>query len=234
MYEKRETQFPARAQSKDSLARHWLAHHLEHGDGIEQNRDEAAKIWQELSQKSSEYPKGDEASQYRLGALLYDRDYSGYNPKEGITFLRKSAEQNYDKAQFALGMLYYNGYEDIVKQDWKEARRWLRKAAKQKHDVAQYYLAEIYLNGNGVPVNRKEAFKWYKASSSTGFVSAMQKYVYCCLNGIGTKKDEEEGYNKYQRMKAEKEENPFSRNFDRAFREAKRTIWAVSPSAGDA
>ena len=186
------------AAQNDSVACYRLAYCLAYGDAMEQNgvknTKEAVQIWKKLAQKSLEFPKGDPASQYSLGTLLTHEEYAGYNPKESIKWLRKSAEQGYMSAQTALGVLYYNGYEDFAQPDWKRARHWLRKAALQGDNLAQYYFGELYYSGNGVRENHKEAFQWYKKSSENGYVPALQRLAHCYLHGIGTRKNEEEGY----------------------------------------
>ena len=182
------------AAQNDTIARSRLGFCLVAGDGIQQNKDEAARIWKELTQETPENPKGIPEIQYALGMLLTDKEYTGYNPKEGVKWIRKSAEQNNAMAQSALGMMYCEGYDDLIKQNWKEARTWLRKAAKQGIHEAQYYLGDIYFNGNDVPEDRKEAFKWYKQSAEGGYVPAQQKAAHCYLNGIGTRKNDAEGY----------------------------------------
>jgi TPR repeat protein len=60
--------------------------------------------------------------------------------------------------------------------------------------LAQYYLGEIYGNGEGVPVDRKKAFKWYKLSAHQNYVPAMQRLSQCYFEGLGTKKNEEMFY----------------------------------------
>jgi TPR repeat protein len=129
-----------------------------------------------------------------MSIVLDNPEYAGHNPKKGIQLLRQSAEQGYTPAQSILGMLYYSGEKENVQQNWKQARFWFRRAAKQGDSVAQYYLGEIYDGGNGVPMNRKEAFQWYKRSSDGGCMPAAQKLAHCYLNGIGTRKDERAGY----------------------------------------
>ena len=184
--------FRLAAAQNNSDAQHQLAYCLATGEGVEQNQEEAAKLWQELALE------GDAAAQYSLGSLLSDNNYAGYKPEEGMELLRKSAEQNYVSAQRTLGTLYYYGHyhgrEDIIKQDWQKARIWLHKAAEQGDYVAQYTLGEMCFNGDGDAVNHEAAFEWYKKSSEAGYVPAHQKLAHCYLNGLGTPKNELEGY----------------------------------------
>ena len=186
--------FKLAAAQNDIAARNRLAICLAVGDGIKQDKGEAARIWKDLTQETPENLRGVSNFQYHLGMLLMDKEYAGYNPREGIKWLRKSAEQNDAMAQAALGMMYYGGLEDVIKQNWKEARTWLRRAAKQGDNEAQYYLGEIYFNGYDVPEDRKEAFKWYKQSAEGGDIQAQQKTAHCYLHGIGTRKNDDAGY----------------------------------------
>ena len=171
-----------------------LAYCLYDGDGITQNKDEAAKLWYTLSKPTNDYPKGNPAGQYGLGLVLTDKDYTGYNPKKGIKELHKAAKQDFVLAQYLLGMFYYNGLDDAVKQDYKQARYWLNKAAKQGDHIAQYHMGEIYYNGNDVSINYRKAYQYYRQSADGCYIPAMQKLAHLCLEGIGTKKDEAEGY----------------------------------------
>ena len=52
------------------------------------------------------------------------------------------AEQGYAKAQYNLGVMYYNGYG--VPQDYKEAARFYTLAAEQGDADAQYNLGLMY------------------------------------------------------------------------------------------
>ena len=86
---------------------------------------------------------GNAVGQYSLSSLLTDKEHSGYNPSEGIKWLRKSAAQNFVHAQTVLGLRYYEGLDDIIPQDFKRARHWFNRAAKQENRTAQYHLGEI-------------------------------------------------------------------------------------------
>ena len=58
-----------------------------------------------------------------------------------IVWFLKAAEQGQAKAQFNLGVLYFNGQG--VKQDFVNAKKWFEKAAKQGHAEATEFLADI-------------------------------------------------------------------------------------------
>lgn len=67
---------------------------------------------------------------------------------EAKNWFSKAAEQGQAKAQFNLGVLYFNGQG--VKQDYFKAAEWHQKAAEQGYADAQYNLAKIYYLGKGV------------------------------------------------------------------------------------
>jgi TPR repeat protein len=186
--------FQLAAAQGNSDAKLHLALHFAFGDGVEKNIDEAARIWKELAQECPDHPKGDPSSQCQLGQFYFIKEHPEYNPRKGVKLLRKAAAQGFMYAQLCLGILYSDGSEPTVRQNWKEARSWFHKAAKQGSSQAQYCLGEIFFDGNGVAVNRKEAFALFKKSASGGYIPAIQKLAHCCLHGIGTRKDEEEGY----------------------------------------
>ena len=58
-----------------------------------------------------------------------------------LVWFRRAANQGFAKAQFNLGLMYYNG--DGVAQDYKEAAAWFRKAADQGHADARAALQKL-------------------------------------------------------------------------------------------
>ena len=69
--------------------------------------------------------------------------------ERSIETLKKQAASGDVKAQFILGMDYYEGHG--VLQDYAQAVIWYRKAAEQGDAWAQVILGELYQNGQGVP-----------------------------------------------------------------------------------
>jgi len=85
-------------------------------------------------------------------------------------WFKKSANQGYAKAQFALGECYFYGVG--VDQSFKEAVKWYRKAALQGYGLAQFVLGECYAKGKGVKKNEDEAVKWFIESDKHDFFRA--------------------------------------------------------------
>jgi hypothetical protein len=89
---------------------------------------------------------GDAIAQFDLA-----KDYIGgtrvaRDPVQGLAWLRKSADQGYFGAEYALGYMYLNGAEKLPK-DEHEAAKWFRKAAKQQNKASQDSLAAMLAKG---------------------------------------------------------------------------------------
>ena len=68
-------------------------------------------------------------AQCELGNCYYNGYGISKNYKEAVRWYRKSAEQEYNWAQYYLGNCYYKGHG--IKQDYDEAAKWHIKATNQ-------------------------------------------------------------------------------------------------------
>lgn len=119
--------------------------------------------------------------------LSFDRD-SNYT--EAVKYFRESAEQNYAKAQYYMGLYYFNGTE--LPKIKEEAFKWWQKAAEQGDMCAQYYLGYCYLEGEGIEdEDEDEAAKWFRKSAEQGYAPAQLKLGDCYEDGDGVPEDEE-------------------------------------------
>ncbi len=66
---------------------------------------------------------------------------SARDPKKGVEWCRKAADQGHDEAQYNLGLCYVNG--DGVAKDVAEAEKWFRKAAAQGDELAKAALQRL-------------------------------------------------------------------------------------------
>ncbi len=80
------------------------------------------------------------------------------------------AENGDPRAQYALGIMYLNGYLDPTPPD--AAVKWLRSAAERGYIQAQTELARMYRTGDGVPQNFTEMAIWYERAAGQGDVGA--------------------------------------------------------------
>jgi len=76
------------------------------------------------------------------------------------------AEQGDAKAQFNLGIMYYEGTG--VPENDTEAVKWYRMAAEQGDVSAQYNLGNMYGKGEGVPEDYVKAYMWWLLAKAQG------------------------------------------------------------------
>ena len=80
--------------------------------------------------------------------------------------LVKKAEAGDAKAQYDLGICYYEGTG--VEKDWGEVVKWFTKSAEQGNQYGQCNLGNCYYECKGVEKDWGEAVKWYTKSAEQG------------------------------------------------------------------
>lgn len=85
--------------------------------------------------------------------ICYDRD-----PKIGLLYMEKAAEQGLVEALEQLGRYYHKGR--LVQQDIERAILYLREAASLGNLRAQQRFASILLNDHGSPYDYENAYHW--------------------------------------------------------------------------
>lgn len=127
----------------------------------------------------SEY---DMAMQFYVG---YDvpQDY-----EQARTWLQKSAEQGYAKAQSVLSSFYALGIGGAA-QDYEQAVIWDLRAAKQGHAIAQLDLGNMYFGGIGVAQDFARARKWFERAAEQGCDRAQFNLAKIYRNGHGVRQD---------------------------------------------
>lgn len=85
------------------------------------------------------YIADDDAGGLYVYGCFYYRGYDVFeqDPKKGLEWIRKSAEQDFDLAQFTMAYLYFKG--DGVPQDKTEARKWAEKAEKNGFPIWEWW-----------------------------------------------------------------------------------------------
>lgn len=131
--------------------------------------------------------RGDADAQFELGLRLITGEGIRKNEEEGVTWVRRAAEQDHLRAQHVLGSLYEEGVG--VSQDLKKAQEWYRKAADLGFALAQFAVGLSYDLGRGVEVDKKEAAEWYRKSAAQGHLPAMAAYASKMELGEGVEKD---------------------------------------------
>jgi hypothetical protein len=79
---------------------------------------------------------------------------------------KAKAEKGDAKAQFNLGVMYYDG--EGVDKDAAAAAKWFRSAGEQGLASAQFNLGLCFANGKGVDADCEQAWKWLSLASGQG------------------------------------------------------------------
>ena len=93
--------------------------------------------------------QGDLDALYALSGCYTQGEGTAEFPEKGRQLLKEAAEKGHFRAQFDVGMLYYQGYGaksaaglGYVEQDFDKAVFWLQKAAAQGDAMALYFLGK--------------------------------------------------------------------------------------------
>lgn len=133
---------------------------------------------------------GDQAvKDYRTGK----KHLSNNNTKLAINYLKKAAHQGHEKAQYHLGILYYQ------KKQFKKARFWLRKRANGGEADAQYHYANTFRYALGTKQQTTIARRWYQKAAKQSHVNAQFELAKMFQNGIGAKKNTKRAKHWYQK-----------------------------------
>ena len=125
--------------------------------------------------------------QYIIGYMYQNGRGIKKDCTKAFKWYKRSAEQEYVRAQCKIGNMYY--YGEGVKQDFFNALKWYKKAVKQGFAKAQYNLANMYCEGQGVKRDYIEAVEWYKKASEQRFAPAQCELANLYREGQGVKQD---------------------------------------------
>lgn len=131
------------------------------------------------------------------------------NIERAVFWYKKSAEQNYGKAQNRLAELYSSG---IIKEDHaldnKQAFLWVQAAANNQQAQAQFKLATYYAEGNSgvVDANKELAFFWFEKSAQNGHIQGQMQTADMLKNGNGVTQNFEQALYWYEQALAQQYE----------------------------
>ena len=124
-----------------------------------------------------------------------DKDIILTLEQESFSWMLKAAEQEFPRAQYALGYCFLNGTGTL--KNLEKAFLWFQQAAKNGISGAKCCLGELYLYGMGTPQNFHQAVYWLEqaAEESDDKIKAIAKMKLGCAyhEGIGVAVDQERG-----------------------------------------
>lgn len=142
--------------------------------------------------------QGDLDALYALSCCYTRGEGTAEFLEKGRELLKEAAEEGHFRAQFDLGMLYYQGYGEknaagesfgFVEQDFDKAVFWLQKAAAQGDAMALYFLGKCCEEGTGTERNPTLAVAFYRRSAELDDPWAQCALGRCYERGVGTEKD---------------------------------------------
>ena len=146
------------ANQNDSLALDYLKEIQSDQSYTKSNPNLAFSVLQKLS------IAGDMDAQLAL-ANLYKNTKNRKDLKKAFYWLKKSADQGNDEAEYMMGKAYFNGL--LVEQDFEHAFYWFERAAIDAYPSAYSYLANAYQLGQGVEQDLEQYHYWLSKSQNT-------------------------------------------------------------------
>lgn len=150
------------------------------GIGTEKNEAEAARLHMQGAEK------GDASCQYYHGCNLSLGIGTKKDAVTGLSWIRKSAAQQNEQAEFFLHQAYRDG--DGVEMDETIARQWLLKAAEHGHYGARVEMAEEILSAKDKG-RYKSVVTWVRTGALNGHARSCHVMSFVYQAGIGVKPD---------------------------------------------
>jgi len=124
--------------------------------------------------------RGDAVAQYELAL---SRLSNGQTP-EGVSLLRRAANQGLAMAQYRLAKLFERG--EGVPVDLAQARQWTERAAAAGNRKAMHDLGVYYARGEGAPLDEASAFRWFGQAAELGVADSQFNLGVLYQQGRGT------------------------------------------------
>ena len=102
----------------------------------------------------------------QYGPVLSHRHRGRRNEELAFEWFRKAAEKGEVRAQYNLGVCYYEGRGTA--RDYAKAIEWYRRASAQGAEKAQRNLAYMLAKGEGTSIDLVEAYKWLSIADRLG------------------------------------------------------------------
>jgi hypothetical protein len=95
---------------------------------------------------------------------------------------------------FCLTDLFLEASKDFKEGRLDVAAQKFLIGANQGDSASQSMMGALYKAGQGVPENKREAFKWYKKAALQGTTIAQYEVAVAYFGGIGAKEDKFKSY----------------------------------------
>lgn len=176
----------------------WYRLAAEHNDAVGQfnvgallvqlHREPEAKDWYVKAVESGSWiGAGDLLMLFKNGKAIPGQDKKE-NRRQGLALLQQLAAQGKPGAEFAMGLIYQEGWFDVP-HNYSTALSWFTKAAEQGMPTAEYFAGVYNFAGKDVPKNQPEGVKWLLKAGDEQEPEAQLKLAFMYEDGDGVPKD---------------------------------------------
>jgi TPR repeat protein len=152
-----------RARAGDLAAQREIASAYYHGDGVAQDRAEAARWLRRASDQ------GDPESQFELAGLYFRGDGVEASRLQGARWLRRAARGGHAKAAEQFAKIERSGeLLGLAKRDPEGVFAVQLEAAEAGDAAAQSMVGEMYRDGVGVKADTAQALHWLELAATAG------------------------------------------------------------------
>lgn len=146
-----------------------------------------------ISEIRAEAERGNPEAQFNLSMVYLEGLGSGTGSvRKDVAlarqWLEKAAKGGFAKAQFNLGIMYYQG-TDGVKRNLAIAREWFTKAAEGDDRLGQFNLGVMWYRGEGGPRDFMEAREYFEQATVQGHPEGAYNLGVMYAKGEGVKRD---------------------------------------------
>ena len=187
------------AYAGDPKAQFALGNRFLHGQGVEQDYQQALECFRNAADQSFAPAQNQLAVMYQRG-LGVPKDYLG-----AMNYFRQAANQGYALAQYNLGVMYDTGRGTQI--DNQRALDWFKKAASQGQPDAEDAVGFYYQRGLAVLQFFPWALDWYRKAADHGSAQGQNDLGHMFETGLGVRQDYEQALTWY--YKAAEQGNPF-------------------------
>lgn len=125
-----------------------------------------------------------------MGCLYHEGIYFERDIEKAIHYYKNASSFNNKCAKNNLGIIYKNGFEDIVPKKIGLAIEYFNEAIiKKKDQVAMFNLANIYLYDENIKTNVDMAIDLLVQSAIIGFKPSIDQLLVILIDKFGMKKD---------------------------------------------
>ncbi|MFN7097172.1 MAG: SH3 domain-containing protein, partial [Gammaproteobacteria bacterium] len=184
--------FQAAQSNLDPLIHYYLGWMYMSGTGVCADNQQAqfwfARALNQLEIIKQRAGQDEAQAQFVWGRIIYNGQAGLTKERsKALDLYRKSAEQDYVRAQYNLALEYLD--ETTGLKDAQQALLWFHKAASQGDAWAYYQIGMLHYFGGLIAKNEAEGLKWFHKAALQGLSAAQTMLGKAFLLGKGVKED---------------------------------------------